>query len=558
MHSVSRPDVCDDLCVVIPASLHGTDLPRRPLRSLAGRPVLLRVLDTAAQVVASRGQIVILADDDEVALLAERQGIRVRPLPGDGSDAELAQAVHDAVSDRERETGQQFTTVLVLRASSPLLRPMDLRDAVGRLAQHACDSVRSGCIDGRASRRAAAATGAAIPADMRAAKIEAPDYRESNSFVVSRREVIDGGRLVGDAVEVLALPIERGLEIVTAHDWWVCERLLRRRRVVFVVIGYPAVGLGHVYRAGLLAHELMDHEVHIVCPRDNDLAASSLAAESLRVHVQGQEDLLETVLALAPDLVINDILNTDVCYVEQLKTAGARVVNFEDLGPGAAAADLVINDIFMEPGAAVNHLNGPDYFCIRDEFLHAAPLPPRPEVREVLVTFGGTDAMDTTERIARLILPFTRRRGIHVSFVTGSGYAHLDGLRRLLAGVATEHAELSNGTKRMSEHMARADLAFSSAGRTVFELAAMRVPAIIIAANEREETHTFASGENGFVYLGRCDQVADSQILTILERLIDVPGDRLALQARMGKWDFRGGRARVLAALGPLLMTERT
>lgn len=58
---------------------------------------------------------------------------------------------------------------------------------------------------------------------------------------------------------------------------------------------------------------------------------------------QGNEDLADTVLRMRPDLVVNDILNTNSAYMARLTTAGVRCVNFEDEGPGADWARLVVN-----------------------------------------------------------------------------------------------------------------------------------------------------------------------------------------------------------------------
>jgi spore coat polysaccharide biosynthesis predicted glycosyltransferase SpsG len=292
-----------------------------------------------------------------------------------------------------------------------------------------------------------------------------------------------------------------------------------------------------------------------LCPIGSEIAAQHLEADSFTVHRQDGPDLAACVLRLEPDLVINDILNTERAYVEDLQRAGARVVNFEDLGPGASVADLVVNDIFMEPASGPNHLNGPDYFCIRDEFLHTAPSSFRERPQEILLTFGGTDPGNQTVRVGRLVLEHAPADA-HVSFVTGPGYGHGESLKRLLADVPSHRAELAAGTKRMSEYMARADMAVSSAGRTVFELAAMRVPSIIIAANEREETHTFASLDNGFLYLGRVDHVTDSEIVGALHELLESPARRRWLRERMDHWDFHDGRRRVLNAVTTLLLEQ--
>src|SRR4029078_10552353 len=81
---------------------------------------------------------------------------------------------------------------------------------------------------------------------------------------------------------------------------------------------------------------------------------------------------------IAPDLVINDVLDTSVTYVEALKRGGRLVVNFEDLGPGAAHADLVINAIYPERERLPNHYCGHRYYCPRPEFVVNTPGPIRP------------------------------------------------------------------------------------------------------------------------------------------------------------------------------------
>lgn len=538
-----------DVLVLIPASLHGHGVPRQPLRTLGGRPLLLHTIQAALSLVTRRERVVVVADDDEIALLAERQGIETRHVPAADDAAALIRVAREYLH-RTRETAEAVSAVMVLRPVSPLLQPGDLDDAVARLIALGCDSVQSACANPIAGRPPVFAP-AASPAAGPAASLP------TETFIVSRPAVLSTGTFVGSTHDFAILPAERGLEIRSTRDWWVCERLFERRRIVFVVIGDTSVGLGHVYRATLVAEEFADHDVSFVCPTGNDLAVGLLAKQMLPVHMPGDRDLADAVLALQPDLVVNDVLTTDREYVERLRAGGARVVNFEDLGTGALAADLVINDIYQETSAPPNHRNGPSYYCIRDEFLHAVPQAPQDDVREVLITFGGTDAPDSTLRVARLIVPVAAARGIHLSLVTGSGYLHLDRLREFLASVPGDVAELANGTKRMSEYMEHSDLAFSSAGRTVFELAAMRVPAIILASNPREETHTFAAPENGFVYLGRADAVADAEILAAFTQLVDSPLERRTMKARMRRWDFRDGRARVLAAIQPLLAAGR-
>jgi spore coat polysaccharide biosynthesis predicted glycosyltransferase SpsG len=295
-----------------------------------------------------------------------------------------------------------------------------------------------------------------------------------------------------------------------------------------------------------------------VCTSESELAARQLAANQFPTFVQVSEDLAEEVLQFEPDLVINDFLDTGRDYVLRLKEKNVRVVNIEDMGEGAEEADLVINALYEQAIPQANHRVGPDYFCLRDEFLQVAPAIPKRRdsaVRQVLITFGGTDDADLTRRIFELIYPEALRLGIGLSIMIGPGYVHAQSLQRRIAMLHSDLVEIVNGTKRISEYMARADLAFSSAGRTVFELVTMRVPSIIFAANEREELHTFASPQNGLVYLGRHDEVTDREILQTFHDLINHPEKRQEMYERMTQHDFRGGKKRVIDEILSLLYT---
>ena len=68
--------------------------------------------------------------------------------------------------------------------------------------------------------------------------------------------------------------------------------------------------------------------------------------------------------------------------------------------------------------------------------------------------------------------------------------------------------------------MERADIAISSQGRTMYELAYMQVPTVLIAQNERELKHEFGSLENGFVNLGINNELEDITIFSTLSWLI--------------------------------------
>ncbi|MDK6814897.1 hypothetical protein QP363_13080, partial [Corynebacterium sp. UMB6689] len=75
----------------------------------------------------------------------------------------------------------------------------------------------------------------------------------------------------------------------------------------------------------------------------------------------------------------------------------------------------------------------------------------------------------------------------------------------------------------MSDYMNKSDIAVSSQGRTMLELAAMGVPTILLAQNERELTHEFGYLSNGFMNLGLGQAIDSQSIGRTLNWLIETP-----------------------------------
>jgi spore coat polysaccharide biosynthesis predicted glycosyltransferase SpsG len=98
----------------------------------------------------------------------------------------------------------------------------------------------------------------------------------------------------------------------------------------------------------------------------------------------------------------------------------------------------------------------------------------------------------------------------------------------------------------MTAYMGRADIAISSQGRTMLELASMAVPTILIAQNKRELHHEFGNLKNGFINLGLGSEVEDQTIRETLLWLINTPQIRKQMREQMLKIDLKKGIQRVI------------
>lgn len=538
-------------CVVIPAVKKNAVIPDQLVKKLAGTTLIERAIATARGVVKGE-DVHVLTDSQEISLIAERLGVQFH------RNKDLKFRTLNIVAEMRElltELAQDYEHVIILRASCPLITWVDVEDAWARYMESGCDSlvtVKS------VHQRVWSVQGKNLEQLLDEEVGEREVVVESRALIMLRSKSLQKALREGISARMENVAPyflnDRAIEIQSYQDWWICEHLLRRRHVVFVVAGWPAIGMGHIYRALMLAHEIVDHKISFVCTRESELAVQSIARRDYHSTRQGEEPLENTVLSLRPDLVVNDILNTDADYMGVLKKAGVRLVNFEDEGEGAELADLVVNAVYDASRSTDTRLCGPDWFCLRDEFVTARQNVFREEVKTVLVTFGGTDQRDFSRRTLDVIEPVCRGLGIAIRVVAGPGYLHrweMEERVRELAAVNPK-IEFTWATNVMSRMMEGADLCVCSAGRTTYELAHMRVPALVLATHEREARHAFARPENGFVFLGLMDTVTDKKIARAFKAMLKTRQRRL-FYGRMARLDFTGNKDKVISRILSLL-----
>jgi spore coat polysaccharide biosynthesis predicted glycosyltransferase SpsG len=133
-----------------------------------------------------------------------------------------------------------------------------------------------------------------------------------------------------------------------------------------------------------------------------------------------------------------------------------------------------------------------------------------------------------------------RERGIELEVVLGRGYADPEGL------AAFPDVRIDRAVVDMADRIRAADIVVTSAGRTVFEIACLGTPGIVLAQNARELTHFFASSEHGFLNLGLGTDVSLDRLESVLVELADHPDMRREMQRRMLDNDLRSGTERVV------------
>jgi len=346
-----------------------------------------------------------------------------------------------------------------------------------------------------------------------------PTYRETGGVVVCKRSLLYTGSRFGPKSGIIELNRTEGIDIDNRFDWWVAEKSILRQKVCFHVVGNREKGVGHVERALALADRMIDHELWFLVNESSKLAGEIIKQRYYPVKIVSSGKELSTIIEDKPNVVINDILDTEEGFMKSLKTSFIVTVNFEDLGPGSKYADYVINEMYNDdtiwPGN--NKFSGHRYACLRDEFYLHSPIKIKTSVENLLVLFGGTDPNNLTLRTIQWLdnIPGNWK----ITVVLGVGYDQAQEVVSF-AGKSNHLIEVVNKTSVISRYMADTDIAITSGGRTVFELAAFGIPTVVIAQNERETTHVFANHSPGVIPLGLHSDVTPSYFRDRIEQLL--------------------------------------
>ncbi|MBJ7311215.1 PseG/SpsG family protein [Rugamonas sp. CCM 8940] len=319
---------------------------------------------------------------------------------------------------------------------------------------------------------------------------------------------------------------------------------MKNQTLVFVVAGYKGIGLGHAYRVLDLYRSIHGLNKTIICTQDS-YRAYSLFKRNKVAHVllvRKNEKIFDLIDKIQPLAIINDVLNTERDYIERLKSCQARVINFEDLGAGGDSADLTINAIYQ--GASSDKmLYGHEYMDLRDEFVVARRGRVNQSVKNILITFGGEDSNNLTERVLRLVAKCELLRKKTYQILVGPAYGYQDSIRKFIQQAALKAEIIS--TSAPAEQMLKADMAISSNGRTPFELAALGVPAVVISANARETSHRFHE-QASFIHCGLDHEIGDEEIADKIRQLSESFDRRQKIRERLDGLDLGNSKRRLL------------
>ncbi|WP_348613943.1 acylneuraminate cytidylyltransferase family protein [Kocuria rhizophila] len=222
------------LCV-IPVRGGSKGVPRKNVRSVAGRPL---VVWTIEQALAARPgmDVLVSTDDEEIADVARAAGADVpflRPPHLAQDETPTEPVIRHAVDVRTAQ-GRRPDAVMLLQATSPVRQPGTLDRAIEQFTASGVDSMVGVVPVAPFLWELTDPPRAAYPVDARPRRQDMGPtdkrYRETGSLYITRTEIYErqNNRLGGD-IGLFVMAEEEGVDIDTLQDLELAERYLERQ-----------------------------------------------------------------------------------------------------------------------------------------------------------------------------------------------------------------------------------------------------------------------------------------------------------------------------------------
>ncbi|WP_461615731.1 UDP-2,4-diacetamido-2,4,6-trideoxy-beta-L-altropyranose hydrolase [Clostridium sp. Marseille-QA1073] len=258
-------------------------------------------------------------------------------------------------------------------------------------------------------------------------------------------------------------------------------------KVLIRADGGEKIGLGHIMRTLTLAKELLNEfEVKYICISENKYVKGReiVKSENIEVIEINERNELDSIKNLDGDIIVVDKYGINKEYLNSLREK-FKVLYIDDNNElDYYPVDILIN---QNPHSKFFNYNvrkstkvlcGGMYTILRDEFLKCYPIEIRKDIKDVLITLGGSDDLNITDELIREL----KGLKINLHVIIGPAFKFKDNIKNYNRDNVFLHENVN-----MSEVMKKVDLAISSCGSTLYELSYLGIPTfgIIVADNQK-------------------------------------------------------------------------
>jgi spore coat polysaccharide biosynthesis predicted glycosyltransferase SpsG len=303
------------------------------------------------------------------------------------------------------------------------------------------------------------------------------------------------------------------------------------RKILIRTRGNHQQGMGDLVGSEAVGRAFLSQGMEVTILAEPDPEATAYLEKTGLAHLSAGDIFQDCriVREWAPDCLVINMLRSAPDYLESLRPLVRLLVTVDDDGPGAALADLCINPLYPIPGA----LASPAFIPLKPEFqeLNRQPRTWRAQVQSILITLGGADTYGFSPLVVRALASIPE--GISLKVILGPAFRHEAEMTAALKDLAGRPGVVERNVADMGPYMAEADLAICSGGLTLFEMACVGTPAIVVCGEPFEVGTASRLAALGFgVNLGFGGDCTEAAIRRAVMDLINDGAGRAAMGRR--------------------------
>jgi len=216
----------------IPAKGNSKGIPRKNMRSLAGKPLIYYSIK-AALGASKIKHVFVTTDDEEIALYSKRfgAGVIMRSSQLSNEDVTLDPVIADALFQSEKILGENMDLILTLQPTSPLVLPQDINGILQEFVKNKGDTLIS-AIEDKHLRWHKSGSKITPLYKKRVNRQALPDeYKETGALLLCTRDQLTKGSRIGEKTDLYIMEKSRSIDIDNIFDFSVCENILKQKNI---------------------------------------------------------------------------------------------------------------------------------------------------------------------------------------------------------------------------------------------------------------------------------------------------------------------------------------
>nr|WP_320026564.1 UDP-2,4-diacetamido-2,4,6-trideoxy-beta-L-altropyranose hydrolase [uncultured Acetobacterium sp.] len=331
-------------------------------------------------------------------------------------------------------------------------------------------------------------------------------------------------------------------------------------KVAILAEGNPEIGLGHVSRCITLGKEFKRKGISVFFISNFTEGIELISRNSFETFSFSKnesydwtKELFDIISQNEVTLLIIDSYTVTREYFEKIRMGFAGEIGYiDDLNKFTYPVDIlihgsVLDQIYNYQRKMKNTLilAGLEYNLLRDEFKNIPPKVIKKRVLEIMITAGGADVKNMTEKVIGFFLESQLLDQLQLNVVVGSAFRNKNKIVEL--SKQNMNINIFYDPPAISEIMIRSDIAITAAGVTVYELFATGTPLIALITTNNQRIFVEELEKKEFLINGGIlEEWNDKKFIGCLKSLMNDHDRRIQMSLRTQKILDGNGATRVV------------